>query len=739
MKLKGVNFFEQNADKFVLGLTGLAFVGALGLQFVPNANAIKVGSASVSPGSAYRPVEEEARKLEAQLNAKLTEEQIAAKFPNLPVAPQVALATAAGTTSPGVPFGPPPAVAVARGGGAPVKGLYALPAVPAPSAVHATGYVAAVHPIERILNKDLGAMLPPEQPFDVTAVSVEASFDGTALRAALAADPDGAGPIEAIPTSWWQDSADQESIALVALEVERELISNPDGTTPAKPEVTTLAGLPGRRQGVAEWTQNVKSLGDVDSMVRTLQSQADEVLRPAFYRTISGAPWVPPAEAAAKGDQTERARQVRRLRDRLTRIDADVVRAQQQLAKAPAANDPGRQAQPGESGRPPRESRNPTPGNASPGGGGKGGGGGPGGPSGPAPSQGVSEAKGNRTIIEGRIKQLQRERDRVVADLGKLGENVEGATPTAAAPGEVRPAAGSMLAGTDISAWTHDLTGVPGATYRYRARFVINNPLYGRNLQDAQKDLAANSLLRGAWSEWSQPQTVDRREIMFVSSADDRGELSPRPRAGVEMFKLYDGYYRRATTSLEPGDSVFGKANLPDIKLADLAKLETAVKSGDPTLGALPPGSPAAPPSPAGPGRSAPGKRAPREERPNDAGPPGAPAVPGSEIPWLSVAAPKMLPIMTDIVFIDVAPVPGDAQARPRAIFRDSTGVLLSRSPEADRVNPLYRRVSESARQGATTEAKPADANAIPGAPVPPPAPRRSTPEPGGGGGGGGG
>ena len=60
-------------------------------------------------------------------------------------------------------------------------------------------HAATSHPLERVWHSDLATILPAQQPFDKVGVSVEATFNGVALVDALAADPDGNGPIQPLP------------------------------------------------------------------------------------------------------------------------------------------------------------------------------------------------------------------------------------------------------------------------------------------------------------------------------------------------------------------------------------------------------------------------------------------------------------------------------------------------------------------------------------------------------------
>ena len=71
---------------------------------------------------------------------------------------------------------------------------------------------------------------------------------------------------------------------------------------------------------------------------------------------------------------------------------------------------------------------------------------------------------------------------------------------------------------------------------------------------------------------------VDPNEFFFVTSAEPRSEISASPKAAAEMYVFYYGFYRMASVSLEPGDVLTGTAKLPDLKLADMKKLEEMIK-----------------------------------------------------------------------------------------------------------------------------------------------------------------
>ncbi|MBI1189256.1 MAG: hypothetical protein GC200_01055 [Tepidisphaera sp.] len=738
MKLKGINFFEANADKIVLGVTGLTFLGVIAMQFL-SGNYIKVGSDDkLTAGNAFRPVEEEANKLAAKLKSE---------SPKLPDVPAFTLTEKLqglagqplGDGGVRVALGVPPMIQMAPRDATIAAATYELPKVPAPGPAVAAPYAATVSPVEVVAHPELAAILPKEQPFDKMIVSVESTFDGAALREALQADPDGDGPREALPLAWWRDPADQgdDLVTIVGIEAERELLRNPDGTTPAAPEVTMVQAAPARPDGLKTWQQGVRSLGDVPPTILTLRSEMDQILRPSFYQTIAGPAWTSPSDYVAQGDQNEKARLVKRKREALAATDKKITQVQELISKAP---DPGakRSEQPS----------SPPPGRGGGGGGrGRAGGGGQGG--GPAPSSPTPQPTGDRRVLEARLKTLQAQRENLVKDLGKLGEHVEGA-----AGADISLAQGpqpGLLEGGEQKFWVHDVNAVPGAVYRYHVRVVINNPLFGRNLQDSQRQMADGSLIRSDWSEWTAPVQVDQTQVMFVSSASEAGQIDPRPHASVELYQFYYGYYRQALAGLDPGEPAIGKATLPELKLADMNKLATMYKAGDPALGAMPEQA-APPPEPigrrgvvgeGGPGRGKTGGGS--YEGPGGQVPPATPATPESpKFPaWMDVDAPKSLPLGGDMVFLDAGTVPlspGDAPGSTQgveALFRNPTGLLIVRRPDKESQEPYLARVRASANAGKTqgVEIKPIE--------VPKQVPvrddRRRGPSGSGGGGGGGG
>ena len=217
------------------------------------------------------------------------------------------------------------------------------------------------------------------------------------------------------------------------------------------------------------------------------------------------------------------------------------------------------------------------------------------------------------------------------------------------------------------------------------------------------------------------------------------------------MYVFYYGYYRVATVGLEPGDALFGTAKLPELKLADMKKLEQMVLDG--TVPSPVPGTDPSTPPPvrrdsreAQPGRG----RAPADVRPSERERTRG-SIPMAEnedgvtpaTGWLDQAAKRTVDLKVDAIFLDATPVSfgqqglaGEERVRYQAVLRNQFGQILFRQPELERSAASYKRMEASAklgeRQGAP-EIKPESIRPTPGDRQPDRAPRK--PPSGGGGG----
>src|ERR1051325_2298519 len=181
MKLKGISPLEQNVDRIVLGVTSVALLGAVALQFLGGGNTIKVGTEQVQPAQAYDPVVREAKKL----NDTLDRPDL--KPPELP-AFTLGNKLNIGAASPKIAkvAGPalrrPPRVNTAI---KPVQLTDTFAAFKVPSPTDAVAYMfeSTISPVEVLSSKNAGLekLVPAEQPFDKPAISIQARFSGAAL------------------------------------------------------------------------------------------------------------------------------------------------------------------------------------------------------------------------------------------------------------------------------------------------------------------------------------------------------------------------------------------------------------------------------------------------------------------------------------------------------------------------------------------------------------------------------
>lgn len=751
MKLKGIHPAEQHFDKILVGVLGVAALGIVATQFLIPVNNVKVGTgAPVAPDQVFVPVEREAATLAQRLDSR---------EPTLPdrVPPGLGDSLTAVlnpvTVNPGtgMPLGPQLALGgISASSGVIANASYGAPIPPAPVGVVTSSFRSAIDPQEVVRTPGLAGIVPQQQPFDKAAVSIEALFNGAELASLLQDDPDGDGPMQPMPQSWWRDLQSQGRFLMdiVAVEVQRETLRTPDGITPPGDAITMVQPMPGRFDARANWDERVRSLGDVSMELSELEARAEEIRRPAYYASIAGFAWEPPSEVVPPEERGDRAREVERARRQLSDLDSRLARMREQLGAAgsrpPPTRDDPRASPPGRSGG----GRGMTPG----------GGGGGGRTPPPSRDDSGSQPTANPEVLQRQIDRLEGDRTRLIERLRDLGENIDG---DAGVPGGVTPQVAptiGVLEDDQIRLWAHDVRVEAGAQYRYRVRVVMNNPLFGRGLKEEQAALAEQKFIESEWSAWSEPVEVDLDRYFFITSAEDRSQVTGRPRASAELIVFYYGYYRSASVGLEPGDAITATVRLPaGLKLADMEKLREIFQD-QPADAAAP--SPSAPPptqpgrSPAGPAGRMPGgpgmvPGAPSPRDPRDPRAPDSATETPPSAEWMTIDAEDRVELSEDAVLLDVGRVAASMAALPvggsttryKAILRRASGALDVRIPEEDRASALYRRLNSSVRAGvAATAPAPAPLPERPAGPTPSPrAPEPPRQRPGGGGGGGGG
>lgn len=512
MKLKGVNPIEQHIEKIVLGVVFLILLGVIALQFVTTPNNIEDGGRSIAPAQVYTALEPQANQLQSQISDL---------NPSLPDVKPVDLVDRydnafanAGTDrlTLSSPLGEGVDVAAATGTNTDDitrrdAGPLAALAVPETSTPVAASQWATLDPYALLEVPEYADYVPSQQPFDFPSITIEATFSGTELQSVL----NGSNGNTPIPSIYWSSTG----IAVLGFEVERQR-RLPGGEWGASESIETPPHTPNPLGAVSAES----GLQDLIAVVGNASTEAGEVQRPMFPPTISGPVWTPPSERVAMAGSSE-ADQIRRLQRQLARFQEEIDRLSgSSRTTTRPGQDPGR-----------------GPGKTSPGRD----------PGGTSPSN-----DRNRQ----RIERLREQVEEIEEQLRDLGVEEESDTRVRTSRTDVR----SILEEEAVDLWAHDMGVEPGATYRYRTRVVVNNPLFRKQADidpddPDQQALARDPFARGDWSDWSEPVVAGDREYFFVTSASesDMGSTAPA-KTTIEMYKVYYGYYRKSTLNVSPGD-----------------------------------------------------------------------------------------------------------------------------------------------------------------------------------------
>ncbi len=542
MKLKGVNPFEQHVEKIVLVLVLVILLGVISVQFVTRPNDIEDGGRAIAPAQVYTALESQANQLQSQisdLSPSLPDikpvdlvERYNNAFENAgvsrlalsgPLGEGVDVARATGTDARTIVTTP----------SGPVKGLR----VPATTDPVAVSQWATLDPYALLTVPEYSDYVPAQQPYDFTSISVEATFSGKELEAALTG-------ANAIPRRFWAATG----IAILGFEAERQQLM-PDGSWGNAEPIVVPPHTPLPTRAIS----SDAGLQDLVTLVGNAARAVNDVARPMFPPTIAGAVWVPPSERATNASSSE-SDQIKRLQRQLERARADLERL---------------------TGIQPQQDPRPGPGQ----------GGGKGGTSDDdrrsPPPTGDDRNRQRVEQLRDRITQLEKE----LKDLGVEEDAPSRRVRTSA--NDIR----SVLEEETIELWAHDMGVKPGATYRYRTRVVVNNPLFRKGGEldpddEDQQALTRDPFTNGEWSGWSEPVVAGAREYYFVTSADMGNVGSTAgPKATIELYQMYYGHYRKSTLSISPGDMlstsvrVSGDLLAFDTTAVSVADAATAVSS----------------------------------------------------------------------------------------------------------------------------------------------------------------
>ncbi len=681
MKKNRINPIEAHFEKVILAGVSVVLLGVVSMQFLTQPNAVKVGNNPnpVAPGSAFDPIEKEAEALLAQMRdptptlPQVPEQDISKRFEQ---ARQIGLASSLSLSN----FGAGVEIAGPEGAFGPdlAATVYALPALPAPASLSVATSRGTLDPFVASANPALMAYLPAEQPFDAVAVSIEGTIDGEGLRTSLESDPDGEGPKSPLPLLWWRGNID-----LLGVEVQREELTSGGWT-----DATVIAGMPGEQSLLAEARRTGVTAKDLTDIVKDSRTLAREVAQPGFPPTIAGPDWVRPSEQQEEVGMTDEQRRIASLKRKVETYDRSLATLRKELEEVGAGggSDAGERGIRGGGGT------------RSGGGGGRPGESGGGG-------QTTDPAQKRRESLEKSIEGVERSRQRVVDQLADLGELMDEDQDNSQPAKQAEVPLPELLRAESMPVWVHDFSAEPGKTYRYRMRVVVNNPLFGRAqfLADEQRGAAESATMEGDWSAWSAPIEVEGDRQFFVVSASEDDQLGSGPRAAVEVYEFYYGYWRKGSTTLSPGDTIHTSARLPEnLPIWDPAKLKE--------LGRMPTTNPRSGGRDVeGPGsRWMPGdvpdergRRLADEEDPRARiGARGTETEEVNQLPEGATAAPTSLELEVEAMLLDVVRVPG-TEGGFQAVLRGSEGQLLIRDATRERDGALRKRLEANAREGA--------------------------------------
>jgi hypothetical protein len=357
-----------------------------------------------------------------------------------------------------------------------------------------------------------------------------------------------------------------------------------------------------------------------------------------FPPTIAGPIWTPPSERVAMAGSSES--------DQIRRLQRQLDRAREELARL--TNDPNQ-------GRPDDDRRSPGKINDD-----------------RRPS---TRPTGNRDRVE-RVREQIKDLEDQLKELG-----VETGDAPASRVRTSRNDLRSVLEEESIDLWAHDMGVEPGATYRYRTRVVVNNPLFRKQADidpdDAdQQALARDPFARGNWSAWSEPVVAGAREYFFVTSASEGTAGSTAPdKTTIELYQVYYGHYRKSTLNVSPGDVLAA-----DLRVSgDLLAFDTSIVTPEQAADVV-------------------------EARNADE--------PDTQLPAGVSELPNRLSIEIGAFVLDI--YPGQERTEGglgregtrviNVVLRDADGRVIVRTEQGDEGSLAYAQASESASSASTTQ-----------------------------------
>ena len=570
---KGIPFWEQHIEKMVLGLAAvvmLAVLAAIAIDY--DAVTAEIDNRTLAPAEVDEVMVGKARELSRQLqpDAEADTEQFLAVDGSGGAAFQERLN---GSTAPATmpPLIAPSLASVLLPEEVGTSDVwYYEPVIPGPRIqpmVMQT--IDTLDPTEVERNPDLADLLGSDSS-DLIWTTPVASIDLAGFRSELEGEDSMTNPMRSqIPSNWYNSRP-------YVIDVVFERQTKEDGGEWGTPEV--VEPVPGRLSYREEIVERIAD-GTLDAGFRQqIWLQLDdkvnqiEVLQPEFYATRNdsfaapamfderelsadeGLDDVSDEEAARRQEQREIER---RLRDRVSsagRIEATLKELGGELREG----DAGTEDEDSGSGR----------------GGGRGGGKGKSDPNGDpgfgSSGQGKkgSSSLGSATDRRRRMN-LTLKLDRLRSEIERLQDDLKAMDPAAqdffAEAGAAEVQVIDIAVDDEMLVWTHDLSVEPGATYRYRCRVLLYNPLFARSRQllEAQQDRAKSFTIESLTSDWSSPIEIRPPVEFYVVRASEEGGSLGLGEVRVEMYRYFDGSRRSSQFNVQPGEQIGRTITVP--------------------------------------------------------------------------------------------------------------------------------------------------------------------------------
>ncbi len=551
MKGKSINIFERHGEKLFFLLTLVILLLVLVQQFATGGTKVKVdGQDDLTISQGYDRIATKAEGLEGQIKSNTLASDAPREAPVV-IQRLYEKIPAVSDESGAIVLGVPDHGATSSGGDSgPIEGAqYAMPDPIAPSAPLVKRYSGAIDPSIVATTPGLDSIVGAQQPYDLHAVTVGATFDAAALRESLSTDPDGSGPMKSIPSHWWRGQ-----LVLLDVELWRQEVYE-GGVFGSEILVDTLPGVVSARPFLDDPNTTMPQI------MKAVEGRSKSITRPDFYPVVAGQVWSPPAPPIEYSSEEQEARM---HRAEIRRIAEEIAAFQKNIDDLERTDQRSRRNN-NENGIKDSVAR------------GIGGGGGRGRRGGGArttktAAQLASEARERQaSAYEARIDELETERAEHTTWLRENGYDVN--APEVEDPGLllVEEPVGTLKDSNTINVWASDASVEPGSTYRYRVRLVYGNPFYGRDnvLNENQRDeLAGPRVIRSDYSPWSETITMDESSYYYLTRVSGGAGSFGRETSRIvyaEVYTFYYGFWRKAEVSLRPGDPIVGQFQLPEL------------------------------------------------------------------------------------------------------------------------------------------------------------------------------